>query len=91
MDKFLVSPLRVVLDPFIEDEKTAGGIILTGAVENYPKKAKVMAVSDEYREVKFFKEGDIVLYNQSNVIDVMINGTKYLLTTERDIYGKITK
>lgn len=85
-----VSKDRVIIQPIVEENKTAAGIILTTDISNLPGKAVIVKVYDGPMDVKWLKPGDKVWYNKSNTLEIYFNGEKYLLTREVDIYCKTT-
>ncbi len=81
---------RVVLKRLEAEEKTASGIILTGAAKERPQEAEVVAVGPgEMVEGKRIplevKLGDKVLYTKYAGIDVKVSGEEYIILKEEDI------
>jgi len=92
MERIEVSKGRVIIEPISEDNITQGGILL--AEDNsgtMPGKAKIVRVYLGAREERWLKEGDLVFYDKSNVLNIMHEGRKYLLTNEANIFCKYEK
>ncbi len=93
-----VKPLhdRVLVKPFEEEEeKTSGGIIIPDTAKEKPQKGEVVAVGDgrildNGQKVSMcVKVGDKVLYGKYAGTEVKIEGEKYLVMREDDIYAII--
>ena len=87
-----VKPLgdRVLVKPVIEDEVSAGGIIIPDTAKEKPQEADVVALGTcklvEGEKVDFFVAvGDRVLMPKYGGTDIKINGEKYALIREDDI------
>ena len=91
MQRIEVSKGRIIIDPISEENVTNGGIILAADEGNMPGRAKVMAVYLGIKEERWLKEGDLVFYDKSNVLSIMHEGKKYLLTNEANIFCKYEK
>ncbi len=93
-----VKPLhdRVLVKPFEEEEeKTSGGIIIPDTAKEKPQKGEVVAVGDGRildsgeKVPMCVKVGDKVLYGKYAGTEVKIEGEKYLVMREDDIYAII--
>ncbi len=93
-----VKPLhdRVLVKPFEEEEeKTSGGIIIPDTAKEKPQKGEVVAVGDGRildsgeKIPMCVKVGDRVLYGKYAGTEVKIEGEKYLVMREDDIYAII--
>ncbi|RLD96931.1 MAG: co-chaperone GroES [Aquificota bacterium] len=91
-----VKPLhdRVLVKPFEEEEeKTSGGIIIPDTAKEKPQKGEVVAVGDgrildNGQKVSMcVKVGDRVIYGKYAGTEVKIEGEKYLVMREDDIYA----
>ena len=88
MAKVNIKPLadRVLVEPAVAEEKTAGGIIIPDTAKEKPQKGKVVAVGpgkkDEPMEVKV---GDMVLYGKYSGTEISDNDKDYLIMRESDI------
>jgi len=88
MAKVNIKPLadRVLIEPAVAEEKTAGGIIIPDTAKEKPQKGKVVAVGpgkkDEPMEVKV---GDMVLYGKYSGTEISDNKKDYLIMRESDI------
>jgi chaperonin GroES len=85
----------VIVQRSKEEEKTAGGIILTDSAKEKPARGKVIAIgtgklleSGEVRPLDV-KVGNEVLFGKYAGQDVKINDTDYLVMREEDIMGVI--
>jgi len=86
---------RVIVQRLKEEEKTAGGIILTDSAKEKPVRGKVIAVgtgklleSGEVRPLDV-KVGNDVLFGKYAGQEVKLNDTEYLVMREEDIMGVI--
>lgn len=86
---------RVIVQRSKEEEKTAGGIILTDSAKEKPIRGKVIAVgkgklldSGEVRPLDV-KVGNDVLFGKYAGQEVKLNDTEYLVMREEDIMGII--
>jgi chaperonin GroES len=86
---------RVIVQRSKEEEKTAGGIILTDSAKEKPVRGKVIAIgtgklldSGEVRPLDV-KVGNEVLFGKYAGQEVKINDTDYLVMREEDIMGVI--
>lgn len=82
---------KVIVQKLEPEEKTAGGIVLPDTAKEKPQEGKVVAVGpgliDEKGQRKPIdvKEGDHVLYAKYSGTEVKLDGTEYLILSERDI------
>jgi chaperonin GroES len=89
MAKNLGSPIkdRVLVEPALAEEKTAGGIIIPDTAKEKPQKGKVLAIGKGKKdEPMTVKVGDTVLYGKYSGTEVIIEGKTYLIMREDDIY-----
>jgi chaperonin GroES len=92
MGKVNITPLgeRVVVEPAIAQEKTAGGIIIPDTAKEKPQQGTVVAVPAENKENPItVKEGDRVLYGKYSGTEITIDGNDYLIMNESDILAII--
>jgi chaperonin GroES len=88
-----IKPLgnRVVVEPFEEEEVTAGGIVLPETAKEKPQKGKVLAIGpgerneDGERIPMDVSEGDSVLYAKYAGTEIKIEGKKLLILRESDL------
>lgn len=79
---------RVLIEPIPVEEKTASGIIIPDTAKEKPLQGKVVAVgAGKKDEPMTVKKGDVVLYGQYSGTEIKIDGEKYLIMKESDIYG----
>ncbi len=93
-----VKPLhdRVLVKPFEEEEeKSSGGIIIPDTAKEKPQKGEVVAVGDGRildsgeKVPMCVKVGDKVIYGKYAGTEIKIEGEKYLVMREDDIYAII--
>lgn len=89
------SPLhdRVLLRRLVDEERTAGGIIIPDAVKEKPKRAEVVAVGTGVRLENGTVQpldvaiGDIVLIGDYAGSEVKFDGEEFVIVRENEIYG----
>jgi chaperonin GroES len=84
-----VTPLkdRVLVEPALAEEKTAGGIIIPDTAKEKPQKGVIVAAGlGKKDEPLTVKVGDTVLYGKYSGTEVVIEGKTYLIMREDDIY-----
>lgn len=95
--KVTLKPLadRVIVKKLEAEEKTAGGIVLPDTAKEKPQQGEILAVGpgklDEKgnRQPMEVKIGDKVLFAKYSGTEVKIDGTEYLILSERDILAVI--
>jgi chaperonin GroES len=86
--KLHLKPLhdRVVIQPAVAEEKTAGGIIIPDTAKEKPQRGMVVAAGPGKKdEPVTVKEGDTVLYGKYAGTEIKINGQDLLIVRESDI------
>ncbi len=84
---------RVVLRRITPVEKTAGGIIIPGTVQEKPQEGEVLAVGPGARNEQGavvaldVKAGDHVLFGKWSGTEVKIDGEDLLIMKESDLLG----
>ena len=89
MAKNLGTPMkdRVLIEPALAEEKTAGGIIIPDTAKEKPQKGVVVAVGKGKKdEPMTVKVGDSVLYGKYSGTEVTVDGKTYLIMREDDIF-----
>lgn len=94
-----VRPLhdRVIVKRLEEDEKTAGGIIIPDSAKESPAEGEIIAVGpgkkDDAGKVwpMDVKKGDRVIFSKYGGTEIKVDGNEYLIMTEDDILGVVTK
>lgn len=84
-----VKPLkdRVLVEPALAEEKTAGGIIIPDTAKEKPQKGVIVAAGQGKKDEPLtVKVGDTVLYGKYSGTEVVIEGKTYLIMREDDIY-----
>ena len=87
-----IKPLadRVLVLPNEAEQKTAAGIIIPDTAKEKPLRGKVLAVGQGTKDHEMtVKVGDEVLYGKYSGTEVEIDGTKYMIMKEGDIYAII--
>ena len=85
---------RVVLKQLEAEETTKSGIILTGAAQEKPQEAEVVAVGPggvvDGKEVTMqVKEGQKVIYSQYAGTKVKLEGEEYIVVKQNDILAVV--
>jgi chaperonin GroES len=76
--------------PAEAEQKTAAGIIIPDTAKEKPMRGKVLAVGKGTKDHEMtVKVGDEVLYGKYSGTEVEIDGTKYMIMKEGDIYAII--
>ncbi len=88
---------RIVIEPNVAEEVTAGGIVLPDAAQEKPQSGNVIAVgpgrlleSGERCPVAV-EVGDEVLYGKYGGTDIEVSGKEVKILRESDILAKIMK
>lgn len=83
---------RVLVKPNVEEERTAGGIVLPDTAKERPQWGEVVAVgpgkwdeSGKERIPMDVKEGDKVIFAKYGGTEVKLDGQEYLILRESDI------
>lgn len=95
MAEIKIRPLgdRVIVKPQEAQEVTKGGIILPDTAQEKPIEGLVLAVgagkvSEDGKLVPMnVKVGDKVLYGKYSGTEISLDGEKYLIMRESDIFG----
>ena len=88
MIKINIQPLadRVIIEPAIAEEKTAGGIIIPDTAKEKPQRGLVVAVGPGKKDEPLtVKTGDNVLYGKYAGTEISFEGKNYLIMRESDI------
>ena len=87
-----IQPLadRVLIEPAEAEQRTASGIIIPDTAKEIPQRGKVLAVGKGTKDHEMtVKVGDNVLYGKYSGTEIDIDGTKYMIMKESDIYAII--
>ncbi len=87
-----IKPLadRVLVEPLEAETKTASGIIIPDSAKEKPQQGVVMAVgAGKKDEPMTVKVGDKVLYGKYSGNEISVDGKKYLIMHESDIFAII--
>ncbi|MBV9467950.1 MAG: co-chaperone GroES [Abitibacteriaceae bacterium] len=88
-----IKPLgdKVLVQPSVSQETTAGGIVLPDTAKERPQEGKVVAVGpgrtlDNGEKVQIsVKEGDLVIYSKYGGTEIKLDGTEYLILDESSL------
>jgi chaperonin GroES len=86
---------RILVKRIVEDEKTAGGIIIPDSAKEKPQEGEVVAtgkgkVTDEGKVLALdVKKGDRILFGKYSGTEVTLSGIEHLILREDDILGVI--
>jgi chaperonin GroES len=89
----MIKPLgeRVVIKVLEKEEKTASGIVLPDTAKEKPQKGEIVAIGsgklleNGQRVALEVKVGDRVIFAKYAGTEIKIDGTEYLILTDRDI------
>lgn len=85
-----IQPLadRVLIQPAEAEQKTASGIIIPDTAKEKPQRGKVIAAGKGTKDHEMtVKVGDQVLYGKYSGTEIDVEGTKYLIMKESDIFA----
>jgi chaperonin GroES len=97
MSKINLRPLddRVVVEPAIAEERTAGGIVLPDAAREKPQRGTIVAVGpgklldSGSRGQLSVAVGDVVIYGKYSGTEIEVNGKDVKILRESDILAKL--
>ena len=92
MTTISIKPLadRVIVEPAIAEEKTAGGIIIPDTAKEKPQRGTVVAVGPGKKDEPLtVKVGDEVLYAKYAGTEFSYEGKNFLIMRESDIVAVI--
>ncbi|MBQ3291094.1 MAG: co-chaperone GroES [Mogibacterium sp.] len=87
-----IKPLgaRVVIKKMEAEEKTEGGLLLSGSAKEKPQQAEVLAVGpgtkDEPMELKV---GDKVIFSKYGGSELKYKGVEYTIISQKDILAVV--
>ena len=87
-----IQPLadRVLIQPAEAEQKTASGIIIPDTAKEKPQRGTVLAVGKGTKDHEMtLKPGDNVLYGKYSGTEVEIDGVKYMIMKESNVYAII--
>ena len=87
-----VKPLadRVLVKPAEAEEKTASGIIIPDSAKEKPLKGEIIAAGKGTKDEEMvLKPGDHVLYGKYAGTEIELEGTKYLIMRQSDVWAII--
>lgn len=81
---------RVLVETAPAEEKTASGIFIPDTAKEKPLTGTIVAIgSGKKEEPMTVQVGNTVLYGQYSGTEISLEGKKYLIMKESDIYGII--
>ena len=86
---------RILVERILEDDKTAGGIIIPDSAKEKPQEGKVIAVgkgrvTDEGKSIPLdLQKGDKILFGKYSGTEVTLGGMEHLIMSEGDVLGVI--
>jgi chaperonin GroES len=86
---------RVVIEPNVAEEKTAGGIVLPDTAKEKPQRGKVISIGpgrlmdSGERGVMSVAVGDSVIYGKYSGTEVEVDGKDLKILRESDILAKV--
>lgn len=89
---FGIKPLgtRVVLKRAAAEEKTQGGLILSGAAKEQPQVAEIVAVGPGTKdEAMELKAGDRVVFSKYAGTEIKYEGEEYIIMKQEDILAVV--
>ena len=92
MTKISIKPLadRVIVEPALAEEKTAGGIIIPDTAKEKPQRGTVVAIGPGKKDEPLtVKVDDQVLYAKYAGTEIVHDGKSYLIMRESDIVAII--
>ena len=97
MSKINLRPLddRVVVEPAIAEERTAGGIVLPDSAREKPQRGTIVAVGpgklldSGNRGQLSVAVGDVVIYGKYSGTEIEVNGKDVKILRESDILAKL--
>ncbi len=87
---------RLVVEHVEQSEKTAGGVFLPDTAKEKPQEGKVLAVGsgrtlDNGNKLAMdVKVGDKVIYSKYSGSEIKLDGTDYLIISEKDVLAVYT-
>lgn len=87
-----IKPLsdRVLVRPAEAEQKTASGIIIPDTAKEKPLQGEVIAVGNGNKdEEMILKAGDRVLYGKYAGTEIELDGEKYLIMKQSDVFAVI--
>ncbi|MGH7738291.1 MAG: co-chaperone GroES [Candidatus Tyrphobacter sp.] len=88
---------RVVIEHVDQDDKSSGGVFLPDTAKEKPQEGIVRAagtgrVTDDGKTLAMnVKAGDRVIYSKYSGSEVKIDGTEYLIVSEKDVLAIVDK
>lgn len=77
---------RILVERLEEDTKTSSGIIIPDNAKEKPLSAKVVAISDECKEIVM---GDTVVFGKYKGDEIKLEGKEYIVLEIEDVLGII--
>lgn len=77
----------VFILPIESESKTASGIIIPDAAKERPQRGTVVAAGPGKDGAMTVKEGDVIIHSKHAGLETEIDGKKYLIMRESDIFA----
>ena len=89
MSEIKIQPLgtRVVVQPLVQDSKTASGLYIPETAKEKPQSGEVVAIGDD-EDIKL-KVGDKVLFPKYTGTDFKMGDTDYILMECSDVLARL--
>jgi chaperonin GroES len=87
-----IKPLadRIIVQPKVEEEKTASGIIIPDTARERVPVGTVLAVGNGKKDEPLtVKVGDEVVFGKHSGVPIEVEGNRYLLLREADVFAVI--
>lgn len=87
-----IKPLgaRVVIKKMEAEEKTEGGLLLSGSAKEKPQQAEVLAVGPGTKEEPMeLKVGDKVIFSKYGGSELKYKGVEYTIISQKDILAVV--
>ena len=88
MSEVKIKPLgaRVIVEPTIAEQKTAGGIIIPDSAKEKPQQGTVVAIGKGTKDVSMeVAVGNIVMYGKYSGTELNYDGNDYIIIDQKDI------
>lgn len=81
---------RVLIQPDQAEQKTAGGLYIPDTAQKKPQHGTIIAVGPGKKDEPLtVKKGDKVIYGEYSGTTITVEGEKYLIMREADIFATI--
>ncbi|MEQ9186188.1 MAG: co-chaperone GroES [Cryomorphaceae bacterium] len=82
---------RVLVEPAVAEEKTAGGIIIPDTAKEKPQQGTIIAVGPGKKDEPItLKVGETVFYGKYSGTEIQVSGKEYLIMKASDVLGSLS-